>query len=231
MNGHDSAPQGPGVPALAGSRGRLLREPGGDIPVTVVSQDGATLMLEFTAGAEAITFPAFEELVLECTSNRGMVRLAGEASPGTAQKVAFRVHDVIEVEQRRGFVRIRAPRPVRILNEASGEIVHSFALDLSGTGMLLAGPDKLEPGEQIRFRLRLDAESEPIEGLGRVVRVEQSGRPAVTFDSISEHDRDRLVHFIFDRERSARYKGLGAPTNGEVVPVDGNARPEQGTPS
>jgi hypothetical protein len=205
MTDRSQASRGAQVPSLAGSLGRLLRAPGADLAVRVLAQDGDRLTLELAGGVAGISFPAFEELVLECTSTRGMIRLAGEASLGESGRLSFLVHDVVEIEQRRGFVRIRAPRPVRLLHEATGEVVHSFALDLSGGGLLLAGPAQLEPGQQIHFRLRLDAEGAPIEGVGRVVRVEESGRPAVTFDSISQHDRDRIVHFIFDRERKARH--------------------------
>jgi hypothetical protein len=196
----------PSLPPLSGSIGRLLRAPGRDLAVEVVWQSGGELTLELVGPHEKLTFPALEELVLECSSSRGMVRLGGELSPveATGGRLRFRVHDVIEVEQRRRFVRVRVSRPVRIARASDGHVSHTFALDLSGGGLLLAGPDKLETGEQIEFRLRLDAGSEPIEGMARVVRAAGSAHPALTFDSISAVDRERLIHFIFDRERSAR---------------------------
>jgi len=196
----------PSLPPLAGAVGRLLRTPGRDLAVEVVWQSGAELTLELVGPHDQLAFPALEELVLECSSSRGMVRLSGELSPTPAGggRLSFHVHDVIEVEQRRRFVRVRVSRPVRIARESDGQVSHTFALDLSGGGLLLAGPDKLEMGEQIQFRLRLDAGSEPIEGMARVVRAAGSGHPALNFDSISTVDRERLIHFIFDRERSAR---------------------------
>lgn len=192
------------LPALTGSFGRLLRGPGRDVAVEVVWQSGAQLTLSVLAGVTAISFPAVEELVLECSSSRGMTRLGGEATPGDGGQLRFNVHDVIEVEQRRRFVRVRVSRPVRLARDADGAISHTFALDLSGGGLLLAGPDRLRPGEHVSFRLRLETGSEPIEGYARVVRVEGSGHPALTFDSIKPADRERLIHFIFDAERRAR---------------------------
>ena len=154
---------------------------------------------------------------MERFSKRGLVRLSGEVSMLDNGRLRFAVHDVVEVEQRRSFVRVRVSRPVSLMRASNGQVSYSFALDLSGGGLPLAGPDALIPGEKISFRLRLDAVSVPIEGMASVVRV-GSGHPAVTFDSISDLDRDRLVHFIFDRERAARHlQRSGGPH------VDGDA--------
>jgi hypothetical protein len=191
------------LPPLTGAFGRLLRGPGRDIAVEVMWQSGAELTLAVLAMGASFTFPAVEELVLECSSARGMTRLGGEAS-ADGDRLRFLVHDVIEVEQRRRFVRVRVSRPVRLAREADGAVSHTFALDLSGGGLLLAGPDRLQPGEHVGFRMRLEAGGQPIEGFARVVRLGGDGHPALTFDSIKPADRERLIHFIFDRERRAR---------------------------
>lgn len=192
------------LPPLTGAFGRLLRGPGSDIAVEVASHAGVELTLSVLAAAASFSFPAVEELVLECSSPRGITRLAGEISPGEGERLRFTVHDVIELEQRRRFVRVRVSRPVRVSREADGVVSHTFALDLSGGGLLLSGPDQLRPGEHVSFQLRLEAGEPPIEGYARVVRMVGSGHPAVTFYSIKPADRERLVHFIFDCERSAR---------------------------
>jgi hypothetical protein len=204
MSGESSWPTERGLPPLTGAFGRLLRGPGSDIAVEVASQAGGELTLTVLAASVSFSFPAVEELVLECSSPRGITRLAGEVTPGDADRLRFIVHDVIEVEQRRRFVRVRVSRPVRVAREADGAVSHTFALDLSGGGLLLSGPDQLRPGEHVSFRLRLEAGEPPIEGYARVVRLVGSGHPAVTFYSIKPADRERLVHFIFDCERSAR---------------------------
>jgi hypothetical protein len=203
------------LPPLSGAFGRLLRGPGEDIAVEVIWQSGADLTLSVLAKGMVFSFPALEELVLECSSSRGMARLAGEARPAGEGRLGFRVHDLIEVEQRRRFVRVRASRPVRLARTTDGSVSHTFALDLSGGGLLLAGPDQLNPGEHVSFRMRLESGGEPIEGYARVVRVGRSGRPAITFDSIKPADRERLIHFIFDCERRARALMHAAPEEGD----------------
>jgi hypothetical protein len=211
------------LPPLTGAFGRLLRGPGKDIAVEVMWQSGHELTLSVLAMGASFSFPAIEELVLECSSPRGMTRLGGEASPGEGDRLRFVVHDVIEVEQRRRFVRIRVSRPVRVARESDGAVSHTFALDLSGGGLLLAGPDRLSPGEHVSFRMRLEAGGQPIEGYARVVRVAGSGHPALTFDSIKPTDRERLVHFIFDCERRAR-----ALLTEAVQPADDDAHEPRG---
>ena len=192
------------LPPLAGAFGRLLRGPGQDIAVEVIWQSGTRLTLSVLAKGATFAFPALEELVLECSSSRGMTRLAGHVTLAGDGRLDFSVHDVIEVEQRRRFVRVRVSRPVRVARTADGSVSDTFALDLSGGGLLLAGPDRFQPGEHVSFRLRLESGGEPIEGYARVVRVAGSGNPALTFDSIKPADRERLIHFIFDCERRAR---------------------------
>jgi hypothetical protein len=207
----------PALPPLSGAFGRLLRGPGRDIAVEVVWQSGGALTLHVLGTAAQLSFPAVEELVLECSSPRGMTRLSGEASPVDGGRLLFEVHEVIEVEQRRRFVRVRVSRPVRLARDADGSVSDTFALDLSGGGLLLAGPDRLRAGEHVSFRLRLEAGTPPIEGYARVVRVAGSGHPALTFDSIKPADRERLIHFIFDCERRARALLRGdAPAGGDA---------------
>lgn len=204
MSGEWTSPTEHVLPPLTGAFGRLLRGPGRDIAVEVAGQAAGELTLAVLAVTASFNFPAVEELVLECSSPRGITRLAGEVAAGEDNRLRFIVHDVIEVEQRRRFVRVRVSRPVRVAREADGAVSHTFALDLSGGGLLLSGPDQLRPGEHVSFRLRLEAGEQPIEGYARVVRLVGSGHPAVTFYSIKPADRERLVHFIFDCERRAR---------------------------
>ena len=231
MSGERSSHTEHSLPPLTGAFGRLLRGAGRDIAVEVASQAGGELTLLVLAATASFSFPALEELVRECSSPRGITRLAGEVSPGEvspgeADRLRFTVHDVIEVEQRRRFVRVRVSRPVRVSREADGVVSHTFALDLSGGGLLLSGPDQLRPGEHVSFRLRLEAGEEPIEGYARVVRLVGSGHPAVTFYSIKPADRERLVHFIFDCERRARALVPEEPQRpgdpGEHEPRDAN---------
>jgi c-di-GMP-binding flagellar brake protein YcgR len=92
--------------------------------------------------------------------------------------------------------------------------MQSFTVDVSGGGLLLAGPDTLAVGEELTFRLTLTPGVTPVSGTGRVVRVDGQGRRAVEFESISDLDRRRLVRFIFECQRDERRRGLEGDDHG-----------------
>ena len=72
--------------------------------------------------------------------------------------------------------------------------------------MLLSGADRLELDSVVRFSLSLGAGAPDIEGHARVVRADEEGRRALVFEQISEDDRQRLIHFVFERQREALAK-------------------------
>ena len=199
----------PGVGAAEGSSAKLRARDGIDWPVQISRRDGDELMLVLLAKSDGVelssghTAPS-EPLVLECTSDHGVVRFPGDAQLEEPDLVRFRVRDVPQIEQRREYVRVRAPRQVVLAVSGTGTIDSAYSLDLSGGGMLLSGPDTLQLDDHIRFRLHLDSTSPPIRGRGRVVRVSGEKQRAVVFEDISRADRERLIHFIFDRQREAR---------------------------
>jgi len=96
--------------------------------------------------------------------------------------------------------------------EGTATIENAHAVDLSGGGMLLNGPQTLALDDRVRFRLHLDADNPPIRGKARVVRCADDDRRALKFVQITAADRQRLIHFIFDRQRMERAK-----TRGETV--------------
>ena len=198
----------PGVAAAEGRNAKLRAGDGVDWPVQISSRDGDMLMLVLLAKGDGVELGAgsraAEPLMLETTSDHGVVRFPGDAQLEEPDLIRFRVRDVPEIEQRREYVRVRAPRQVVLAVSGTGTIDSAYSLDLSGGGMLLSGPENLQLDDRIRFRLHLDSTSPPIRGRGRVVRVAGETQRAVVFEEISREDRERLIHFIFDRQREAR---------------------------
>ncbi len=72
--------------------------------------------------------------------------------------------------------------------------------------MLLSGGDRLELDSVVRFRLSLSAGTPEIAGHARVVRADDEGRRALVFEQISQDERQRLIHFVFERQREALAK-------------------------
>ncbi len=142
--------------------------------------------------------------MLEWSSARGIVRLAGRMVWEARDLVRFEVVDMIDLQQRREHVRVHAPRPVVLEFEDQDRELGTFAIDLSGGGVLLAGPDTLQIGDRLRFRLLLDGSASAIEGNGHVVRYGPGGYRAIAFTDVTASDRERLIRFIFEFERAAR---------------------------
>ena len=150
-------------------------------------------------------------LVLEFVAPQGRVRLSGTAAiedPSEPDVVRIDSPRSIEVLQEREYVRIRSARPALVYAGPKRTAVESYTVDLSGGGFLLAGPDTLKVGEEVRFTLTLKPNELVISGTGEVVRVDRQGRRAVAFKSIAELDRRRLIGFIFDCQRAERQRGL-----------------------
>jgi PilZ domain len=184
---------------------------GGRIPARVIERGPSTLLLAVLVPTKPFTASELEGLVLEFSAPRGRVRLSGTAmieDPKEPDLVRIEGPRSIEVLQEREYVRIQSARPVVVYTGGDRQEVQSYTVDLSGGGFLLAGPDTLKVGEEVKFQLTLTQGVLPITGRGKVVRIDSRGRLAVAFQDISDLDRRRLVRFIFECQRNERRRGL-----------------------
>jgi hypothetical protein len=186
----------------------LVRASGERIQARVADHDHDSLLVGVMFRTERpLREGSLDDIVLEYASRRGRVRLQGTVTLEDRDLLRFRDLCSVEVVQEREYVRVRATRPVMVCTGSQGT-VRSYSVDVSGGGMLLAGPSTLKIGEQVEFRLSTTPGSAPIVGRGTVVRTDTRGHRAVQFDDITEGDHRRLVRFIFDCQRAERRKGL-----------------------
>ena len=191
----------------AGHQGKLTGPAGEHVPVRVFERGSDVLMLVVLLDADTGLAPEpVEPVLVEYSSAHGLVRLRGEAVVEQRDLIRFRPCAQPEVLQRREFVRIDAPQPVVLQSERDGETIRTHAVDVSGGGMLLRGLEELEDGHRLRFSLELGDDEAPVEGMARVVRTDSAGHRGLVFEAISSVERQRLIHFIFDRQRAARAK-------------------------
>lgn len=184
---------------------------GGRIPARVIEREQDSLTVAITVPVAELTPGQLERMVLEYAGPRGRLRLHGAftmADPGDHELLRIDAPRSIEVLQEREHVRIKAARPVLVYAGRDQVQVQSYTVDLSGGGLLLAGPDTLKVGDQVRFKLTITADSAPIIGSGVVVRVDASGHRALALEEISDLDRRRLVRFIFECQRQELRRGL-----------------------
>ena len=202
-------------PIRPGSSGQLAIDEERSVPVSFLDggedAGGEDILLILLGDAgESLAAPT-GGLVLESCTSRGLVRMRGTAVRVDGDVVRFTVAGAPQIVQRRQFVRVIAPQPVT-LDDACGWVSATRSLNISGGGMLLSGPADLELDSTIRFTLSLGDEVDPIGGLGRVVRAGSDERRAIVFEDIAQGDRERLIHFIFDRQRAAL-----AMTRGDLI--------------
>ena len=186
-------------------------DPGGErIPGRVVesSSEGLDVALMFRS-AQPLREDQLGQLALEFTLPRGRVRLRGDVSLEAGDLLHIAHLRPVEVRQEREYVRVPSSRPVTIgIAHGPSSKMMTYSVDLSGGGILLAGPSTLEVGERVPFELAVAKGEPPVCGVGVVVRVDSASRRAIRFEQISDLDRRRLVHFIFECMRIERKRKL-----------------------
>jgi hypothetical protein len=188
-------------PIRPGSAGQLAIDEELSVPVSFLDGGEDILLILLGDAGESLAQPA-DGLVLESCTSRGLVRMRGTAVRVEGDVVRFTIQGAPQIVQRRQFVRVIAPQAVT-LDDACGWVSATRSLNISGGGMLVFGPNDLELDSAIRFSLSLGEEIAPVEGLGRVVRAASDQQRALVFEDIAQADRERLIHFIFDRQRAA----------------------------
>jgi hypothetical protein len=141
--------------------------------------------------------------IIEAVGPRGLTRLVGTLRQKDREIDAARLDfdQGPEVIQRRQFVRIDTTTTVT-LTRADATKHKTYTLNLSGAGLLLGGPEDLDMDEQVKVDIDVGEDEVPIHAQGRVVRVTQDGYRGVRIEIIEEGDRERLIHFVFERQRT-----------------------------
>jgi hypothetical protein len=143
------------------------------------------------------------DATVEAIDARGLHRLTGTLDPSLIEPdvVSLRWEEIEDI-QRRQFVRVEATCVVEVRRQGK-EPIGTFTVNVSGSGFLLAGPDDLEEGTQVELDVKLEEDQDPLRVTAEVVRVTGHGHRGVHIVEINERDRERLVHFCFERQRSA----------------------------
>jgi PilZ domain len=187
----------------------IVRPSGERVQARVAERDGDQLLVALMFRVERpLDDGRLDELQLEFTNRNGRIRLQGTVTLEDRELLRFNELRSLERIQEREYVRIQSTRPVLVLTGSSQGTIQTYSVDLSGGGMLLAGPNTLKIGEQVQFQLTIAKGSPPITGVGTVVRTDTQGRRALCFDEIGEGEHRRLVRFIFECQRAERRRGL-----------------------
>ena len=107
--------------------------------------------------------------------------------------------------QRRDDARVDLVRPVALIPEGFRVgWLNGFTRNVSAGGVLVAGADALAEGDRLRLRFELDSEEDLIDLMARVVRADEAwGLRGLRLEHLSERERERIVRFVFARQRRA----------------------------
>lgn len=194
--------------------GHLFNSVGTVVRVSI-SHSPEEILLTIVGEAADLFEHALTGLVLESVGGRGVLRTRGSGQRIEHNRIRFFLDDDANLVQRREHVRILTAQRVELHDEDGTELADTYAVNVSGGGMLLGLPRnlELEPDSVVGFVLHLRDDEEPVHGTARVTRINRSEQQlALEFDRISGQDQDRIVRFIFNRQRAAI-----AMTRGDAV--------------
>lgn len=181
----------------------LYLSSGEKFPGRVTERLGDSLRVVIVVPVEHLDDSQLASFVLEYANLCGRVRLTGRAAvEQVCEGTTLRIEEAIMIEavQERAYARIEADCAVAI--SAGGKRLDTRTVDLSGGGLLLDCPNQFDLREELEFELTLMSGSPPVTGSAQVTRIDDQGRPAIQFTSISFFDRWRLVRFTLEGQRS-----------------------------
>ena len=141
--------------------------------------------------------------IIEAAGPRGLTRLVGTLRQQGSEVDAARLDfdQGPEVIQRRQFVRIDTTTSV-VVTRPDGTKETGHTINLSGAGLLVGGITGLAMEDLVKLDIDVGAEEPDVHARGRVVRQPEEGQNGVRFEMIEEGDRERLIHFVFERQRT-----------------------------
>jgi hypothetical protein len=160
------------------------------------------------AGSDPISVLAGGHVSIQYTNSRGVCRIDGVGHHGKSPGVLRVDHKgKVQLIQRREFVRVAAM--VRVTYEPlgpTGYTAETTTTNVSGGGFMVSGREGLRIGEIMSFTVELDGDTRdagPLTALGRVTR-ETDGGLGIEIENIDERERERLIRWVFARERLSR---------------------------
>lgn len=174
----------------------------GSIPALVELDDAHATAVLLVHPLRALQDVVGTRVGIDLTTDRGLVHVDADVA-------SLRDGDVLELDvtgdreliQRREYARVDAVLEVSVAPRGVASKRAAIAVNISGSGVVVSRLDELAPGEPVDLCLQLGPAEPPISISGRVVRECDQNLRAVHFESLHKADRERIVHFVFERQR------------------------------
>jgi PilZ domain len=175
----------------------------GSIPVLVDLVTGhatATLLVRPLRGLDEVVG---DSVGIDIATSRGLLHVeARVAGVRDGELLDLEIADEGELVQRRAFARVDAVLEVTVASPPGGaERIAAAAVNISGSGAVVARLGGLTIGEAVSLSLRLAPLEPPILISGRIVREFGEHLRAIHFEQLQQSDRERIVRYVFERQR------------------------------
>ncbi|MFP5362735.1 MAG: PilZ domain-containing protein [Thermoleophilia bacterium] len=139
---------------------------------------------------------------IDVTTERGLVHVEAQISGfHDGEVLELDVAGAREVIQRREFARVDAVLEATVAPRGAASRRAAVAVNISGSGAVVSRLEELKPGDAVDLWLQLAASEPPVMVSGRVARECDGHLRAVHFEHVHKADRERIVHFVFERQR------------------------------
>ncbi len=145
-----------------------------------------------------------EEATLLYSGGSGVAELKGALRRDgfSSSSVRFEFEATKQGIQRRRHVRVNADLPALLrLTRPDATPVKTQTLNVSGGGMEIVDKTGFPIGALVKIELRLPGDSLPVPVTGRIVRRARAHTKGVQIERMLASDQDRLVKFIYNRQR------------------------------
>ena len=196
--------KGPGV----GQAVHLIGPSGATLGARVKDTSRTSFLLRLDEGVAGNPLELLDDKLvsIEFTNRRGVCRILGTAeSAGGGSALRVDATGTIELIQRRDYVRVEAFVPVTYHPDGpDGWVATAHTLDVSGGGFRIGAAEGLRLGDMRRFDIELGEGTDDVQAVAAAVREAGEDSFGMQFVEIPERDRQRLVRWVFARERLAR---------------------------
>lgn len=184
----------------------------GALPATVDACAPGLLTIALAVPDARVTRLDGSEVSVECTSARGIQRIAGRlVLRGRSDVFDIAIGGDMERIQRREWARVGTVVPIRVepVDEPDLKAGDTMTLNLSGGGVLINDPWRLPLGIDARVEIVIEPSQPPVRALARVVRDAGPERKGLRFDDIEPQDSERLMRFVRERELAELRRARG----------------------
>ena len=179
--------------------GRLLAK------VEKAEKTVVSLTLAATAKSGSISMLSSDDATLVYNTTGGVERLVGTVRrvPLRSGVLRFEVKGRTKVHQQREHVRVEVALAVTLfVRNRTAAPIKTHTVDLSGGGLGVRDPGQLYQGDVVGVSLDLDDGEPRVIMTGKVMRPIARDMKGIQIERISTKERERLIRFIFARQRA-----------------------------